>query len=281
MRSENLYESQEQLLGGLIQQLKEIRLICRPFTNIPRENQDIIDECNKFLSMLRDSEDITMLWNKKLQMSLFDILRLQAFPEVSKILIIWMFDLAAELWQKTVRDKRVQWVVANVAEAAKTWVEMREDKYWLALEEFWNKYYWDNLEWKDWIWGTEILEEDGCLVIYFQGSPKVYFPIILREELQSKSWVSIMSFNWMEHSLITSTDFSFVLRWLDDIWITSKAAQADFFKNVFWLEDWIYLCKDSQSGDVECNAFNLSDRWVDHCAVWKWIQSLNYRALTR
>ncbi len=282
MRSEELSESQEKLLWDLIQQLKEIRTICRPFTNIPGENQDVIKECNTFISMLRESWDMSMFWNKKLQMNIFDTLWLQAFPEVSRILTTWMLDLAAELWEKSELDKNVQWAIATVAAAVQAWVEIDREgnKYWKDLEKFWSKLYWDNLNWKDWIWDTEIIQEDGYLVIYFQDSPKAYLPRNLQQEYQWKSWKILMDDCKLENRLVTFNDFWYVLNWLSKLWINDSKIQADFFREVLGLEKGIYLCRDLQMGGEECNAFDISETWIEFIAVWVDSQKSEYRALT-
>ncbi len=267
-----------ELLSGYI---SEIYNVLQQKWNLWNE-RPYVSVCDKFIKAFIDSWDINLMLNTDL------ILEISELPEEPRTYLLFQIVKAqAEIAQEKELNKDVIWVMDDTIEAVNDWVELTASTRKLSFEQKLQRF---GKKCEQMFWGMPLdfvnncgytFDKDRrCITIELKWQTKAIFPLILPEELQSKSWTSIMSFNWLDYSLVTSTDFIHVLDWLKEIKIKSPELQAAFFKGVLWLEDGIYLCADLQADGQNCNAYQISDRWVDFTVVWKGIQNLNHRALT-
>jgi hypothetical protein len=265
MNSPKLTEAQEKIIDDLNWTIKEIRQICRPWSNVPRDNQPMLDACDIFFWKLRDSGDVSLVWNKSLQATLNTIIPPQGFPEVYKHLVMWIFDVVSELGQKSELDKNVQWVVATVVEAAKTWVEMREEvehDYDSAFDDF-------KLKLIEQVWfispkleKSHISVNGKVITITTEWVVQFNFWVNLEADYQWKSWNELMNKTKLANPLIGVESFKDVLRWLNSMWITDNQLQAKLFGDVLGLSNGIYLCEQTQYGKTWCWSYIISGNWV-------------------
>jgi hypothetical protein len=269
MKSPKLTEAQEKIIDDLNWTIKEIRQICRPWSNVPRDNQPMLDACDIFFWKLKDSGDVSLVWNKSLQATLNTIIPPQGFPEVYKHLVMWIFDVVSELGQKSELDKNVQWAIADVTAAAQAWVEMREENEEIDYNDRLIEFKWNVIiSWKTvshMLQNTRVTSENMELKITCNGDIIATFPIMDNSILSWKSLGEILNNLWDWNKWIErlphSDEVWEVLTWLDESEIKDDKLRVKFFKDVLWLKNWTYVCSNLKENG-ECHIINLTDDFI-------------------